>query len=242
MAKYMDIAKELKRQIYAGKYPAGEPLPNQKDLAAKFGTSRVTIQKVLDLLSSEGIVYTRQGSGTYVKNNLVTLSKFDATVDQYVGATAINAHGGHPLTSKILRFEFRLPNKSEQEKLNLGPADTIYDIIRLRLQDGEPRGIEHTKMPVSRIPGITEDILHKSIYNYIEHDLGQQIGAAYRIIRADIPDQYDLEYQDATDKTPILEVEQIVSFTDGTPFEYSRNRHRYDRGGIVVYHPEKPTL
>ncbi|GBG95455.1 hypothetical protein LFYK43_19140 [Ligilactobacillus salitolerans] len=36
-------------------------------------------------------------------------------------------------------------------------------------------------------------------------------------------------------------IHQGEIFTDGTPFEYSRNRHRYDHGGIVVYHPERPT-
>ena len=97
-------------------------------------------------------------------------------------------------------------------------------------------------MPVRIIPGISEEILHKSVYNYIEQDLGKQIGSAYRVIRADVPDQYDLQYLEATEKTPILEVEQIVSLSDGTPFEHSKNRHRYDRGGIVVYHPEMPTL
>lgn len=242
MAKYLDIAKELKRQIYAGKYTVDKPLPNQKDLAAKFNTSRVTVQKVLEVLSNEGLIYTRQGSGTYVKKNVMTLSNFDATIDQYVGATAINAQDGHPLTSKILHFELRLPNESEQAKLNIDPADTIYDIVRLRIRENEPLGIEHTKMPVRIIPGISEDVLHKSVYNYIEQDLGKQIGSAYRVIRADVPDHYDLQYLDATEKTPILEVEQIVSLSDGTPFEYSKNRHRYDHGGIVVYHPEMPTL
>lgn len=241
MAKYMDIAKDLKTQIYAGKYKSGESLPNQKKLAEEFKTSRVTIQKVLDLLSNEGVIFTKQGSGSYVKNNLMTLSKFDATIDQYVGATAINSKETKPLKSNIIRFELRLPSASEQEKLNIKAADAIYDIIRLRILENDPLGIEHTIMPVSRVPGINDEILHKSIYSYIKKSLNQQIGEAYRIIRADIPDKYDLEYLNATEKTPILEVEQIVSFADGTPFEYSRNRHRYDHGGIVVYHPERPT-
>lgn len=240
MAKYVEIGKQLKAQIMKGTYTNDAPLPDQASLAKMFKTSRVTIQKALGLLINEGLIYSKQGSGTYVKQNINLLSKFDATVDQYVGTTEL-MHG-HTVTSKVLDYTVRLPDAKEQENLNLAIADAVYDFVRLRIVDDSPWKIEHSIMPVKVVPGLNQGVLLHSIYRYMREELGETIGAAYRIIRAAQPNQYDRRYLDAVSDTPMLEVEQIVSLADGTPFEYSFTRNRYDKGSIVVYHPERPTL
>ncbi len=63
VAKYIAIAREIKKRIISGQYPAAEPLPDQFALAAEFGTSRMTIQQAMRQLVVEGLVYTRQGQG-----------------------------------------------------------------------------------------------------------------------------------------------------------------------------------
>ena len=40
MAKYKNVADELRKQIKQGNYPKGGQLPNQNELAEKFDTSR----------------------------------------------------------------------------------------------------------------------------------------------------------------------------------------------------------
>ncbi|WP_203623831.1 MULTISPECIES: GntR family transcriptional regulator [unclassified Lacticaseibacillus] len=240
MAKYIEIGKQLKAQIMRGEYTSDAPLPDQVSLAKMFKTSRVTIQKALDLLINEGLIYSKQGSGTYVKQNINLLSKFDATVDQYVGTTELMR--GHTVTSEVIDYDVRLPDAKEQENLNLTIADAVYDFVRLRIVDGTPWKIEHSIMPVKVVPGLNKGVLHHSIYHYMHEELGETIGAAYRIIRAAQPNAYDRRYLDAVSDTPMLEVEQIVSLADGTPFEYSFTRNRYDKGSIVVYHPERPML
>lgn len=59
MAKYVDIAKQLKSKILKGEYTSEVPLPDQISLAVIFKTSRVTIQKALDLLNNEGLIYSK---------------------------------------------------------------------------------------------------------------------------------------------------------------------------------------
>ncbi len=43
-AKYLQIAREIKKRIISQQYPASAPLPDQFALAAEFSTSRMTIQ------------------------------------------------------------------------------------------------------------------------------------------------------------------------------------------------------
>ena len=44
-AKYLQIAREIKKRIISQQYPASAPLPDQFALAAEFNTSRMTIQQ-----------------------------------------------------------------------------------------------------------------------------------------------------------------------------------------------------
>ena len=53
-AKYITIAREIKKRIISQQYAANEPLPDQFALAAEFSTSRMTIQQAIRQLIVEG--------------------------------------------------------------------------------------------------------------------------------------------------------------------------------------------
>ncbi|WP_256930614.1 UTRA domain-containing protein, partial [Lactobacillus crispatus] len=103
-----------------------------------------------------------------------------------------------------------------------------------RILNKKPAKLEYTVMPVSRIPGITLDILHKSIYSYIQNDLGLKIGRADRIITAEKSDAYDMKYLECKNDDPVLCIQQKAFLEDGRPFEISESRNRYDRGDLTV--------
>lgn len=233
MAKYSQIADEIRKRILAGCYAVDHALPDQGKLAAEFETSRITIKKAIELLVVEGLVYSRQGSGTYVRKNALEMSKLDSKMDEYVGVTHQLADRS-TITSQILHFDVRFPTDVEAEKLMLTKTQPVYAIDRLRLLSGEPFLIEHTIMPVEVIPNITKEILLNSIYNYIKGELGLKFGGANQHIRADKPNELDQKYLKCDQDDPVLEIDQVVYLTDGVPFEYSQTRHRYDQGDILV--------
>ena len=202
MAFYQDIAVDLRKQIIDGVYPKNSRLPNQAELAKLYTTSRVTIQKALKILQIEGLIEGRQGSGSYVKGP-ESVYDYDASI--YGGMTKKLGHLGN-LNSKIISFGVTFPSEKDQEKLKIGKNDPIYDIIRLRMLDDEPLAIEYTVMPVLLIPGISEEILKSSIYQYIQEDLHLKFGQSHRRIKADKPDQYDIEYLHCQPDDPVLEI------------------------------------
>ena len=63
---YEAVAHELLVLILGGHLAAGERLPSERQLAARFGVSRPTIREALSALESRGLVETRVGSGTFV--------------------------------------------------------------------------------------------------------------------------------------------------------------------------------
>lgn len=55
------------QQITAGRLEEGHRLPSENDLAGFFGVSRSVVREALLRLQNDGIVASRQGSGTYVQ-------------------------------------------------------------------------------------------------------------------------------------------------------------------------------
>ncbi|RJY10005.1 FadR/GntR family transcriptional regulator [Aurantiacibacter aquimixticola] len=66
---YQDIARKIAELIDAGAYPAGSRLPGERDLAEKFGVSRVTIREAEIALQAIGRLEIKTGSGVYVSES-----------------------------------------------------------------------------------------------------------------------------------------------------------------------------
>lgn len=231
MSEYEKISKEIKRKIMDGTFPTDGKLPKQKELASYFHTSRVTIHRAFLILKEEGFILTQKGVGSFAKK---TENDHDVNIEEYIGVTK-KMKSTSLIRSKIISFHPRFPDEQEQEKLHLKKEDPVYDIIRLRLINEEPFVLEYTIMPIQVIPMISEKVLLSSIYEHIENTLHLTIGSAVRRIRADRPDAYDKEYLNCKNDIPVLEVEQVVNLEDGTPFEYSQSRYRFDQANFVYY-------
>lgn len=53
--------------IVAGEFAVNARLPSETDLAARFGASRPVVREALARLRDDGVIVSRQGSGSYVK-------------------------------------------------------------------------------------------------------------------------------------------------------------------------------
>ncbi|MEU4350084.1 GntR family transcriptional regulator [Streptomyces sp. NPDC023838] len=62
---YRQIADELRKEINEGKYRQGRALPGEFQLAERFGVSRASVAKAMELLKREGLIERRRGSGTF---------------------------------------------------------------------------------------------------------------------------------------------------------------------------------
>lgn len=64
--KYLQLANTLRDGIIAGTYAEGTRLPPELKLAAEHDMSRQTVRQAIRVLEEEGLVTTRQGSGSTV--------------------------------------------------------------------------------------------------------------------------------------------------------------------------------
>ena len=65
-AAYLQLYKQLRRDIVTGAYPYGGKLPSKRLLAEETGVSVITVEHTLALLSDEGYIEPRERSGYYV--------------------------------------------------------------------------------------------------------------------------------------------------------------------------------
>jgi len=65
-ALYQQIVDGLKREISEGRLPPGTPLPSFRGLAADLLVSVITVKRAYEELEREGVIYRRQGLGTFV--------------------------------------------------------------------------------------------------------------------------------------------------------------------------------
>lgn len=217
-AKYVEIAQEIEERIKSGQYKKQTALPDQESLAKEFNVSRLTIQKALDGLDRKGLVYKQSGMGTFVLGDIPFKDKKDAPVNAFIGLG--NQMGKKNIKSQVLHYSVEFPDETVQEYLAINKAEPVYDIVRLRIYNDQPLTIEHTYMPVKLVSGLTEDVLHSSIYDYMHESLKLKFGHAYRWIKAVKADKNDEEYLNAKKDDPMLELEQVVWLVNGLPVEY----------------------
>ncbi len=65
----VDVAKALRQMILSGEFPRGSSCPSQKDLSLRFGVALSTIHEAIQVLSSAGLVQSRPGKGTWVRDD-----------------------------------------------------------------------------------------------------------------------------------------------------------------------------
>ncbi|HSY74738.1 MAG TPA: GntR family transcriptional regulator [Dongiaceae bacterium] len=63
---YQQIVDRLKREISEGRLKPNAPLPSFRQLAEDLLVSVITVKRAYEELEREGIIYRRQGLGTFV--------------------------------------------------------------------------------------------------------------------------------------------------------------------------------
>lgn len=72
---YLQIEQYLYRQIALGKLTAGEKISSVRKLALELTVNVNTVQRALQQMNSQGILYTKRGEGNFVTEDTKLLSE-----------------------------------------------------------------------------------------------------------------------------------------------------------------------
>ncbi|MDT8307049.1 MAG: GntR family transcriptional regulator [Anaerolineae bacterium] len=136
----------IKQRIIDGAFP-GDRIPAETELAAELGVSRTTIRDALSRLENEGVVYRRQGSGTFVNEPGLQIKIRLEEIWSY--EAVLEAHGYTPAT-RILDVDTAPANSREAELLQIETGAPLITVRKLFLEDEEP-----VILAVNQVPAVT---------------------------------------------------------------------------------------
>jgi GntR family transcriptional regulator len=181
------VQDELRQRIDQGRLPAGSRLPSEPDLAVELQVSRATLREALRALEEEGLLRRRQGSGTYVADR----PRMANSLDVNFGVTEAIRAAGMRAGIANGRHWVEPASAAEAARLELEPGQDVLVVERVRTAEDKPVVLSRDVVP-SRLVGdraqVVERMLHASIYEVLERDLGVVIHhgvARFRPVRAD---------------------------------------------------------
>ncbi|PIE09430.1 MAG: phosphonate metabolism transcriptional regulator PhnF [Rhodobacterales bacterium] len=150
-ALWRDIHDSLKTDIADGLFGAGDKLPTEAALAARFGVNRHTVRRALAELAEAGLVRSRRGAGVFV-----TERKIPYPIGKRVRFHQnIAAVGGLP-GRRFRTLETRKPRPREAEHLALPQGALVHVCEGVSTVDGQPLVWFRVAFPADRLPGLLE--------------------------------------------------------------------------------------
>lgn len=222
---YQQIYQLLRNKILGGYWHPDDALPSEFILMEQYQVSRATVRQALDELSSDGLIYRKQGRGTFVspptvEQGLVRIVSFTEDMQQrgFTPGTRLVSAGLIPATEVL----------AQELQINVG--DSLARIERLRLADSEPMSVEVSFLVHQYCPGIlAQDYTAFSLRRVLEENYRIHITSAQQTIQAisateEMADLLAIETGDA-----LLFIERISFSEFNVPVEYLRLYHRGDR-------------
>jgi DNA-binding GntR family transcriptional regulator len=135
LPKYLQIAGHIRDQIARGDLTPGDEVPSERELAASWHVARPTAARALESLKTQGLVESRQGSGTYVRAAAIA----PRARERYARARELGTMYGPSETVEFIATQITTGPSHVLKALRL-PADAnaAKRVRLLRRHDGSP--------------------------------------------------------------------------------------------------------
>ncbi|MBV8125353.1 MAG: GntR family transcriptional regulator [Paucibacter sp.] len=216
---YRQIKSLIIASLQAGEWRAGEGIPSEVELAARFGVSQGTVRKAIDELAAENLVVRRQGKGTFVATHA-------EQQQQYRFLRLTPDEGQEPgLGRQLLDCRRQRAPAWIAHQLNMRTGDAMVEVRRLLHSKGKPVVLDDIWLPGRLFGGLTTERLNQHrgpFYGLFETEFGVHMIRAQERIRAVAADAEAAALLQVEPGAPLLSVERL-SFTYGdVPVELRR--------------------
>ncbi|MFB3886722.1 MAG: GntR family transcriptional regulator [Thermodesulfobacteriota bacterium] len=141
---YKQLGRILRQQIEGGKFKFDYPIPSERSLCDKFKISRITVRQAISEMINEGILYRKQGKGTYVAKRKITQG-----LARIVNFTRTVLDLGMNPSTKILGDEIQPVDFQIAKVLDVPVDSQILKLSLLGMGDQEPLVLYESYFPLS---------------------------------------------------------------------------------------------
>jgi GntR family transcriptional regulator len=221
---------QLSASLDAGRWQPADRLPTERELAAGFGCSLITVRRALDELRRERRIERKPGRGTFVtspplERDLTALTSF---------TDEMRSRGLDPQT-RLVRTATQPAEAMVAAALGIEPGAPVLFIERVRSVSGQPLMLEQAYLPSERFPDLpTADLERGSLYQALADRYGLRPVRADETVEPVLPSAREARLLEQPPHRPALLIELIACAEDGSPIEYCRAIVRGDRARYRV--------
>ena len=161
--RYLQIKNAILEKIQSGTLQPDDKISSEHKLAKQYSVSRLTVQRAIRELVSEGLLRRVQGSGTFVNafTHRFSLIEVRDVVDE------ISRLGGKP-SSEVLLQRRVVPPPEIDELLELDEGQEVFHVAVLQSMDGVPVAHEERFAVVDVYSDFLEqDFTKRSVFDYL---------------------------------------------------------------------------
>lgn len=223
---YKQIEDYVLDQIDKGVYKEGESIPTEIEFCKLFNTSRATVNKALNILAYNGVIYRTAGKGTFVR-----MLSMDKQMKKLMGFTEqMNMMNMESSTEIIGYSKVKADRLPRVKKIfELSNEDFVHKIERVRYVEHEPIAVECIHISPKVVKNILIDEIKGSLYKYIEESISVKIGSSnFEISAMMVPEDIRIMFPCEV-KNPVLKYEQETYLMDGRLFEFNEIYYLADK-------------
>ena len=224
---FKQIKEKLEKEIQ--KMPANTKIDSEPNLADKYGVSRGTVKKAIDILNTERKVYRIPKKGTYVAENKIQ-RHFDK-LPSY--SEEIKERGLKPGAYSV-EFAKEIADEKVQKILNLEKDDIVWKIKRIRTADDVPIILTTSYLPIKIFPEFTEEEVLDSLYKAMDEKYDNRPYRAHESYSAVNSDHVIASLLNIDKNDALIYSERLSFSKDNRPVEYSTSYIRGDKYEIHV--------
>ncbi len=214
---YRAVKRSLLQRIESGEMAPGQAMPNETELALRFGVSVGTLRRAVDDLVAEHIVVRRQGRGTFVATHTA-----DRFLFQFFHVERSDGLREAPVV-ELVSFERTRLDDEAAEALALKPGLQALAIDhRLRLQ-GKAVVHDRVVLPAHLFRGLTEKRWRDrpgTVYQLYQSEFGITVVRAQERLRAVGADRTAARVLGVAAGQPVLQVRRVALALNGLPVEW----------------------
>ncbi|QQS13818.1 MAG: phosphonate metabolism transcriptional regulator PhnF [Rhodospirillales bacterium] len=229
VAVWHQIEQTLFKEISTGKPGPGERIPNETEIAERFGVNRHTVRRAVAALVSKGILRIQRGHGTFVEEGVIDYAigkrtRFSANILRH------HKEPGH----RILRGLEVAGMADVNKALKLGANSRLIMLETIGEADGRPISVSTNYLPAARFPGFIEayeslQSMTKVLRKFGINDYTRRVTR----VTTRMPSAADAEHLKQPQTRPILVAESVDVDGRDVPIVYHEVRFSGERVQLV---------
>lgn len=226
---YLQLVDVIKGRVFSNSWRQGMKIPSENELAKEFNLSVGTVKKALDVLRQEGILFRRQGQGTFIAS-----PDFSKSFIRFFRYGQTDGEPSEVPGCRILSVDIITAGNKIAEILHLKVDDKVVKMKRVRSLQDIPFAVEDLYLPYERFKGIEKTSLdNKLLYPIYSDAFSTPIVWVDEYLQPDIPDVETAKLLGIEKSTPVICIERIAHSYEDVPVEW---RHTVGRGDNFRYH------